>query len=138
MVKLHISNTTTSLLQTCIYLLETVHPYTTKQLTWTCNSAYITNIPHSVLIGDVNAHPTLWHSYTGDHIGQLISDVIRNSDHITLDIPTRVPKTTLQHTSSSDMTTVSHTLYKRTSWTTQHALLSDHSLIITTINIRHE
>ena len=25
---------------------------------------YITNIPHSVLTGDVNAHSTLWHSYT--------------------------------------------------------------------------
>ena len=45
---------------------------------------YITNIPHSVLIGDVNAHSTLWHSYTDDHRGQLIADVISNSDHITL------------------------------------------------------
>ena len=45
---------------------------------------YITNIPHSVLTGDVNAHSTLWHSYTDDHRGQLIADVISNSDHITL------------------------------------------------------
>ena len=54
---------------------------------------YITNIPHSVLTGDVNAHSTLWHSYTDDHRGQLIADVISNSDHITLDTnrPTRVP-----------------------------------------------
>ena len=44
---------------------------------------YITNIPHSVLTGDVNAHSTLWHSYTDDHRGQLIADVIINSDHIT-------------------------------------------------------
>ena len=49
---------------------------------------YITNIPHSVLTGDVNAHSTLWHSYTDDHIGQLISDVISNSDHITLNTNT--------------------------------------------------
>ena len=28
---------------------------------------YITNIPHSVLTGDVNAHSTLWHSYTEDN-----------------------------------------------------------------------
>ena len=42
---------------------------------------YITNIPHSVLTGDVNANSTLWHSYTDDHRGQLISDVISNSDH---------------------------------------------------------
>ena len=88
----------------------------------------------------MNAHSTLWHSYTDDHRGQLIADVISNSDHITLNTntPTRVPNTTLQQTSSPDITTVSNTLYNRTSWTTQHALSSDHLPIITTINIRHD
>ena len=33
---------------------------------------------------------------------------------------------------------VSNTRYNRTSWTTQHALSSDHLPIITTINIRHD
>ena len=101
---------------------------------------YITNIPHSVLTGDVNAHSTLWHSYTDDHRGQIISDVISNSGHITLNTntPTTVPNTTLQRISSPDITTVSNTLYNRTSWTTQHALSSDHLPIITTINIRHD
>ena len=37
---------------------------------------HITNIPQSVLTGDVNAHSTLWHSYIDDHRGQLIADVI--------------------------------------------------------------
>ena len=85
-------------------------------------------------------HSTLWHSYTDDHRGQLIADVISNSDHITLNTntPTRVPNTTLQQTSSPVITTVSNTLYNRTSWTTQHALSSDHLPIITTINIRHD
>ena len=98
------------------------------------------NIPHSVLTGDVNAHSTLWHSYTDDHRGQLITDVISNSDHITLNTntPTRVPNTILQQTSSTDITTVSNILYNRTSWTTQHALSSDHLPIITTISIRHD
>ena len=45
---------------------------------------YITNIPHSVFTRDVNTHSTLWHSYTHDQRGQLIADVISNSDHITL------------------------------------------------------
>ena len=49
---------------------------------------YITNIPHSVITGDVNAHSTLWHAYTDDQRGQLIADVISNSDHITLNTPT--------------------------------------------------
>ena len=33
---------------------------------------------------------------------------------------------------------MSNTLYNRTSWTTQHALSSDHLPIISTINIRHD
>ena len=49
-----------------------------------------------------------------------------------------MPNTTLQQTSSPDITTVSNTLYNRTSWTTQHELSSDHLPIITTINIRHD
>ena len=90
---------------------------------------HITNMPHSVLTGDVNAHSTLWHSHTDDHRGQLIADAINNSGHITLNTntPTRVPNTTLQQTYSPDITT----LYNRTSWTTQHALKSDHLPIIT-------
>ena len=102
---------------------------------------HITNIPHSVHTGDVNAHSTSWHLYTDDHTGQIIADVIRNSDHITLNIntPTRVPNTTtLQQTLPPDITTVSNTLYNRTLWTTQHILSSDHLPIITTISIRHD
>ena len=37
-----------------------------------------------------------------------------------------MPNTTLQQTSPPYITTVSNTLYNRTSWTTQHALSSDH------------
>ena len=63
-----------------------------------------------------------------------------HSDHVTLNrnTPTIVPNTTLQQTSSPDITTVSNPLYNRTSWTTQHARSSDHLPIITTINIRHD
>ena len=91
----------------------------------------------------MNARATLCYSYTDDHKGQLIADVISNSDHITLNTnsPIRVPNTTLQQTSLPDITTVSNTLYNRTSWTTQHALSSDHLpiiTIITIINIRHD
>ena len=50
---------------------------------------HITNIPHLVLTGYVNAHSTLWHSDTYDNRGQLIADVIRNSDHITLNTTTQ-------------------------------------------------
>ena len=96
---------------------------------------YIKNIPHSILTEDVNAHSTLWYSYTDDHSGELIADVIRNSGHITLNTnpSTKVPNTTLQQTSSSDITKMYNTLYNRTSWTIQHALSSDRLPIITTI-----
>ena len=47
----------------------------------------------------MNAHSTLWYSHTDDHRGQLISDIISNSEHIlNTDTPTRVPHTTLHHT----------------------------------------
>ena len=68
---------------------------------------HITNITDSVLTGDVNAHSTVWHSYTDDNRAQLIADVISNSDHVTLNTnpPTIVPNTTPQQTSSPDITT---------------------------------
>ena len=49
---------------------------------------HTTNTPQSVLTGDVNAYSTLWHSYTDDHRGHVIADVISNSDHITLNTNT--------------------------------------------------
>ena len=74
---------------------------------------YITNIPHSVLTRDVNSHSTLWHPYTDDHRGQLIADVISDSDHITLNTnkPNRVSNPTLQQTATPDITMMSNTLY---------------------------
>ena len=99
---------------------------------------HVTNIPGSILTGDVNAHSTLWYSHTDGHRGQLISDIISNSEHIILntDTPTRVPHTTLRHATSSDITTISTTLYGRTTWHTVHTLNSDHLPIITIINTR--
>ena len=84
-------------------------------------------------------HTYLWHSYTDNHRQQLMADVIRNSDHLPLNIdtPTRVPNTTPQQTYSPDITTVFNILHN-ISRTTQQALLSDHLSIITTINIRHD
>ena len=140
MVKVHINNTKHITIAN-IYISPrntTFTHYKTADTDIQHCIQYTTNIPHSVLTGDVNAHSTLWHSYTDDHRGQLIADVISNSNHTTLNTntPTRVPNTTRQQTSSPDITTVSNKLYNRTSWTTQHALSSDHLPIITTINIQ--
>ena len=128
-----------SQLKASIYLLETVECYhkTFDTDIHHCIQ-HITNIPHSVLTGDVNAHSTLWHSYTDDHKGQLIADVISNSDHITLNTTTRVPNTTLQQTSSPYVTTVSDTLYNRTSWDNSTHTIIRPLHIITTINMRYD
>ena len=118
-----------SQLQTFIHAIENNgHGHTALH---TVHHKHTTHSPHR------NA---LRHLYTDDHRGQLIADVISNSAHITLNTntPIREPNTTLQQTSSPDITTVSNTPYNRTSWTTHHALSSDHLLIITTINIRHD
>ena len=115
MVKVHVNNTISN-----IYIPP--RDSTRKQLTPAYNTVYSTSQGYHTQ----NAHSTHWHSYTDDHRGQLIADVISNSDHITLNTSTTGPNTTLQQTSSPDITTVSNTLYNRTSWTTQHALSSDH------------
>ena len=84
---------------------------------------HVTNMPDSILTGDVNAHSTLWYSHTDDHWRQLISNIISNSEHIILntDTPTRVPHTTLHQATSPDITTISTTLYNRKTWHTIHA-----------------
>ena len=142
MVKVHINNTKHITIAN-IYIPprdSTSTHYKTADTDIQHCTQHITNIPHSVLTGDINANYTLWHSYTDDHRGQLIADVISNSDHITLntDTPTRVPNTTLHQPSTPDITTVSNRLCNQISWTTQHAIPSDHIPIITTINIRHD
>ena len=78
---------------------------------------------------------TLWYSHTDNHRGQLISDIISNSEHIILntDKPTRCRT---QHYSRTLHLTAISTLYNRTTWHTIHALNSDHLPIITTINTR--
>ena len=97
---------------------------------------YITNIPHSVLIGDVNAHSTLWHSFTDDHRGQLIADVISNSNHIT---QTPQPECQTPHDNKHHHQTSLRCLTHFT--TGHHGQLNTHYHhlpIITTINIRHD
>ena len=84
MVKVHINNTDHTTIAN-IYILPrdtTATHYKTADTDIQHCIQYITNIPHSILTGDVNAHSTLWHSYTDDYKGQLIADVISNLDNI--------------------------------------------------------
>ena len=86
MVKVHINNTKH------ITIANMYIPHrdntSTHYKTVDTDIQYITHISHSVLTRDVNTHSTLWHSYTDDHRGQLIADVISNSEHIKLNTNT--------------------------------------------------
>ena len=99
---------------------------------------YITNLPNSIISGDINAHSPIWHSHTTDHGGDLIADLLGNSDHITLNTNThtRLPFAANQQPASPDITSITTNLYNRTHWETLNALNSDHLPILTTINTR--
>ena len=97
---------------------------------------YITNLPNSIISGDINAHSPIWHSHTTDYRGDLIADLLGNSDHITLNTNThtRLPFAANQQPTSPDITSITTNLYNRTHWETLNALNSDHLPILTTIN----
>ena len=99
---------------------------------------YITNLPNSIISGDINAHSPIWHSHTTDHRGDLIADLLGNSDHITqnTNTHTRLPFAANQRPTSPDITSITTNLYNRTHWETLNALNSDHLPILTTINTR--
>jgi len=44
----------------------------------------LTNIPNSLIAGDINAHSQLWHSPTPDHRGDVITSLLQGSDHVVL------------------------------------------------------
>ena len=108
MVKVHINNTKHITIAN-IYIAPqdstSTHYKTADTDTQHCIQ-YITKIPPSVLTGDVNAHSTLWHSYTDDHRGQLITYVISNSDHITLN--THTNQRAKHHTTTNIITRYHH------------------------------
>ena len=95
---------------------------------------------NTIIVGDVNAHSTLWFSPTTDHRGDLIANIINDSDHIIInaDTPTRRPfsrqDTPHQQPTSPDITAIPMRLLPHTTWTTKTQLSSDHLPILTTIN----
>ena len=74
------------------------------------------NLPNTIIIADVNAHSPLWHLPTEDHRGELIIDILLNSNHITLNTntPTCLPPNQTQQPISPDITTASVDLHDYT------------------------
>ena len=82
--------------------------------------------------------PTHWDSNTNDHRGNLIANIIQNSDHCILNTNThtRFPFAKNQAPSSPDISTISSKLYNESKWETIQALSSDHIPISVTINTK--
>ena len=85
---------------------------------------------HRLIIGDLNAHHTLWHSTITDTRGNLIADTIQDSPFIVLneDTHTRIP--TNGQPTSPDISIISQDLATISTWTTHTTLSSDHIPII--------
>ena len=142
------SNTlkTTSVLHNYISKLTVhFHPnnlpnYTNRRFNYISTLTTITNLPNTIITADVNAHSSLWYSPTEDHRGELIEDILLNSNHITLNTntPTRLPPNQTQQPTSPDITTASANLHDHTSWQTVHSLTSDHLPLLTTISIHNQ
>jgi reverse transcriptase-like protein/retrotransposon-encoded endonuclease len=98
----------------------------------------LTSQSNILITGDFNAHSKLWYSKTNDHRGSTITDLITNSNLITLntDNPTRVPMASNQQDTSPDISAISNNLYCHTTWETIQGLSSDHLPIKITVNMK--
>ena len=84
----------------------------------------IISLPQTLITADINAHSPLWYSPIKDHRGELIEDILLNSNQITLNTntPTRIPPNTTHQPTSPDITTTSADLHNHISWETIHSL----------------
>ena len=101
-----------------------------------CSNGYTASIlpflqmKDTIILGDLNAHDTLWHSSLSDDRGKDLADEIGNSDFgaINEDNPTRLPSN--GQPSSPDVSLASLNLLPYTSWEVRTNLGSDHLPII--------
>ena len=101
-----------------------------------CNNGYYSPIehllmtPHTLILGDFNAHHPSWYSRSTDSRGRKMTDSINASDYgiLNWDSPTRVPPNT--EPSSPDVSLASASLITSCSWQTLSTLSSDHLPIL--------
>ncbi len=101
-----------------------------------CVTGFKPNIPallppgDALVLGDFNAHDSLWHSNIQDTRGAEIADEIGNSSYCVLNenLPTRVP--TNGQPTSPDISLASTSIVNSTEWKTKTCLGSDHLPII--------
>ena len=101
-----------------------------------CNGRYSPQIDHlltgtdSLVLGDFNAHHSLWHSGTTDSRGNQLADSISISSFAVLnkDLPTRLPGNA--NPSSPDVSLASASLITSYDWQTHTTMSSDHLPIV--------
>ena len=101
-----------------------------------CNGRYSPPIAHlltgtdSLVLGDFNAHHSLWHSGTTDSSGNQLADLVSISSFAVLntDSPTRHPGNA-DH-SSPDASLASASLITSSEWQTHTTMSSDHLPIL--------
>ena len=99
-------------------------------------SLFVNTSDNALILGDFNAHNSLWFSDSTDNIrGNRVADLIGNRPLGILneDLPTRV---TEQCQSSPDISIATSNLLPTCSWTVHSALNSDHLPIIITLNTK--
>ena len=84
----------------------------------------ITNIRNTIITADVNIHSPLWYLPTQDYRGELIEEILLNSNHIILNTNTltRLPPNQTKQPTLTDITAASADLHNCTSWQTIYSL----------------
>ena len=101
-----------------------------------CNGRYSPPLDHlltgtdSLVLGDFNAHHSLWHSGTTDTRGNQLADSVSTSRFAVLntDSPTRLPGSA--NPSSPDVSLASTSLITSSEWQTHTTMSSDHLPIL--------
>ena len=101
-----------------------------------CNGRYSPPLDHlltgtdSLVLGDFNAHHSLWHSGTTDTRGNQLADSVSTSSFAVLntDSPTRLPGSA--NPSSADVSLASTSLITSSEWQTHTTMSSDHLPIL--------
>ena len=99
-----------------------------------CNGRYSPPIDHlltgtnSLVLGDFNAHHSLWHSGTTDSRGNQLALSISSFAVLNTDSPTRVPGNS--DPSSPDVSLASASLITSSEWQTHTTMSSDHLPIL--------
>ena len=107
-----------------------------------CSNGYQSSIehllttPHTLILGDFNAHHPSWYSRSTDTRGRKMTDSINGSDYgiLNWDSPTRVPPKA--EPSSPDVSLASGSLITSCSWNTLLTLSSDHLPIIIRLQMK--